>query len=427
MRDFWNSIRGYPIRAFIICYLVYAASQFDAAIFGYVLPAIRAEFGLTTGQTGTLIAIASALAGLFLVGMGLLIDRRGRAKILAISTSATGVLIAAHALVLGPLTLVLARAVTTAVGGSAYAVTGAVTAEEAPARYRGLIAGLLQTAYPLGWFISGLLVAVLVGDWGWRVTFLVGLLTVPLGWIVFKYLREPKRFLAAKQEGQPRASIGELFRGGRAPRVASLFVAQFLFVMAYSSSAFYLPTYFVDVRGLTLADSSLRVALANGVGVFGYILAALTGEFLLSRRTTVVLWTLLGASSFLWLIHGAEDLTTALIALGLMSMFFYGTAAVKFALIAEVFPTHLRATGLAFCGSLAVSLGSALGPFLTAQIAEARGWDFAFTWFVTTPLFLAGFLYMFIKPLPSGLEVEDIQKLLDERAEAARTNEAKAK
>jgi MFS family permease len=427
MHAFWQSVRGYPVRAFAICYLVYAASQFDSAIFGYVLPAIRAEFGLTTGQTGTLIALASALAGLFLVGIGLLTDRRGRAKVLGFSTGATGLLIAAHALVLGPITLVIARAVTTAVGGSAYAVTGAVTAEEAPARYRGLIAGLLQTAYPLGWFLSGLLVAALIGDWGWRVTFLVGLLTVPLGWLVLKYLREPKRFLAAKQDGQPRASLRELFRGGRGPRVASLFTAQFLFVMAYSSSAFYLPTYFVDVRGLTLADSSLRVALANGIGVFGYILAALTGEFLLSRRTTVVVWTLLGASAFLWLIHGAQDLTTALIALALMSMFFYGTAAVKFALIAEVFPTHLRATGLAVCGSLAVSLGSALGPFLTAQIAELRGWDFAFTWFVTTPLFLAGFLYIFIKPLPSGLEVEDIQKLLEERADSARMREANAK
>ena len=36
--------RGYPLRAFWICFTAYALSQMDLALFGYVLGGIRAEF-----------------------------------------------------------------------------------------------------------------------------------------------------------------------------------------------------------------------------------------------------------------------------------------------------------------------------------------------------------------------------------------------
>jgi MFS family permease len=93
-------------------------------------------------------------------------------------------------------------------------------------------------------------------------------------------------------------------------------------------------------------------------------------------------------------------------------MFFYGTAAVKFAYVAEVFPTRLRATGLAFCGSLAVTLGTATGPLLISYSVEHIGWDQAFSLFGALPLFLAGLLYLLLKPVPSGIDVDEVEEQL---------------
>ena len=97
-----------------------------------------------------------------------------------------------------------------------------------------------------------------------------------------------------------------------------------------------------------------------------------------------------------------------MIAFGVMAMFFYGTAAVKFAYVAEIFPTRLRATGLAFCGSLAVTLGTAVGPLTISYSVEHIGWDRAFSLFGALPLFLAGLMYLLLKPVPSGLDVDEV-------------------
>ena len=121
----------------------------------------------------------------------------------------------------------------------------------------------------------------------------------------------------------------------------------------------------------------------------------------------MALWTLLGAAAFLVLIWGTKTYAETITAFAVMTMFFYGTAAVKFAYLAEVFPTHLRATGLAVCGSLAVNLGIALGPLAIATAVERYGWDLAFSVGVGVPLVAAGLLYLRLTPVPSGLDVDE--------------------
>ena len=130
---------------------------------------------------------------------------------------------------------------------------------------------------------------------------------------------------------------------------------------------------------MQLTDSAILVGVGNGIAVFGYILAAYIGEFVLTRRTTVIIWTVLGALSFLYLIWFTSEYIETLIAFSVMSMFFYGTAAVKFAYIAETFPTVIRATGLSVCSSLAVNLGIAFGPLLISYSVAMWGWDMAFS------------------------------------------------
>ena len=137
----------------------------------------------------------------------------------------------------------------------------------------------------------------------------------------------------------------------------------------------------------------------------------------MKRRNTVVLWTMLGALSFQALVWMTSDFASTLWVYGLMSMFFYGSAAVKFAYLAEVFPTRLRATAMASCGSLAVTLGSASGPYMVSRAVEHFGWDIGYSVFVGVPLVIAGLLYLLLTPVPSGLEVEEVEALLARRPE----------
>ena len=42
-----DSLRGYPLSAFLICLIAYTTAQMDLARFGYAVPEISAEFDLT--------------------------------------------------------------------------------------------------------------------------------------------------------------------------------------------------------------------------------------------------------------------------------------------------------------------------------------------------------------------------------------------
>ena len=428
----WSQIRGYPLQAFIICHLAYMFSQVDLALFSYAIPSIRETFNVTDQAMAWVVSLSYTFGAIVQVYFGTLTDRFGRKNMLIFVTVTSSLLIAAHSIVpqssaqiiiggvafsVGIIVMTALRALAMAAGGALYPATGAIVTEEAPARYRGILAGLLQTAFPLGAFFAALFAAPILDTFGWRPLFLVGLLSIPYIWVINSYLRETKRFKghiagSSFDKEKSRAKLIVLFAPEMRGRTVTLFFAQFIFVIAYGVSAVWLPTYLFDSRGMAQSDATYIVGIANGVAVIGYFIAAYVGEFVLTRRTTVTIWTLLGAGSFLcmiWLTSGYWD---TLIVLCITTTFFYGTAAVKFAYIAEVFPTHLRATGLAVCSSLAVNLGIALGPLVVAYSKEDIGWDMAMSVVVAVPLGIAGLLYLRLKPIPSGLEVEEVDRRL---------------
>lgn len=403
--------RGYPTRLWLTCFGAYALSQMDLALWSYALPLIRIDFDMSRTQIGVLTGAAFALGGVALVWLGMLADRIGRKKTMMGGIVAASVFVAAHAVAMNPLALGALRAASMASGGLLYPSTGALVAEEAPARIRGLMTGLLQVAYPIGWFLASLLAVFVLADYGWRVLFLAGLIGLPFAYIVKRMVRESSRFLAPAANA-PRASIGALFAPAIRRRTVTLFLAQYFFVIAYGGAFIFSPIYFHEERGFDIAGTATLVGLSNLIGVLGYFLAAWVGEFYLTRRTTTVIWTLLGSVFFVVFLWFTDDYAESMVAFSVMAVFLLGTAAVKFAYIAELFPTHLRATGLAFCGSFAVLLGQATGPALIGWLADTRGWDVAMFVGGALPLLIAGILYLYLKPLPSGLDVDEVQRRL---------------
>ena len=403
-----ESLRGYPLSAFLICLIAYTTAQMDLALFGYAVPAIRAEFELSLSEVMAVVSTAFLMGGALLVVLGWLTDRLGRLPLFQFSLLGSSVLVALISVAPGVMTLTALRGASIAVGGLSYPITGAIITEETPARLRGIMMGLLQIGYPLGWALASLWSMWLLSEYGWRQLFWVGLVSLPMVWVVRRYLREPPRAIAARSNEAP-ASLSELWAKGTRERALTLFCAQFLFVWAYAASIFLFPSFLREVRALDAFDFSLLIGAGNAIGVAGYVLAAWIGERVWTRRNTVVLWTLLGSLLFQVLVWLPESFTQILIVYALMSMFFYGSAAVKFAYLAEVFPTRIRALAMTCCGSLAVTLGSAAGPYSVSLAIEAWGWHIGYAALVGVPLALAGLLYLTLDAVPSGLEVEEIE------------------
>jgi MFS family permease len=386
-----TAIQGYPLRAFLICLVCLTFANLDHSLFAFVLTEISEEYGWSLVERGWFIALTFLVAAVIIMRAGVIADRIGRRPVLLTSMLTAPFLVAAMFWAPGTLSLLVLRTLGFSAAGTAAPISGTIVVEEVPARLRGLLTGILQVAYPLGWFAASLIVPAVYIAFGWRYVFFVGLIGLPFAWLVWRYLREPKAWRDAAAErarSGTRAGVHELFTPEYRYRTLMLLLGQFLQVFAYGST-FLLTAYFREARGWSAEDAIQMVGLSYGIGALGYIAAAVVGEFLMNRRDVIVLWCGLGSLAFAAMIWWADGWNQTVLAFGAMTF------------MAESFPAHLRATGVSFSGSVGVNLGIALGPLaLSYSIGWLGSWEAAFTLCGVVPVALAAVTYLGLRRLP---------------------------
>lgn len=406
--DFFQAIRGYPLLAFLICLCGVSLENMDQALFQYVFPQLMAHFQWTPQQAGIYSALVFTIAGASIAALGVLTDRVGRKRVFLLSMIIGSFFVATMFWARTTWQLLLLRTVGFATGGIQSPVVGTIVVEESPPRYRGLLSGVLQIGYPLGWALASaacLMLISLVGQdaWlagAWRYAFFISLLSIPYFLLIAKYLRETKAFLSAKaaysensHSAIRKPQVSELFSPQLRFKTIMLFLGEFFHVFAYGSTL-WLNLYFQKARLWQPKDAIAIVGLSYAVGSLGYIVSAYVGEFWLKRRNVIILWAQLGALSFAVMIWLAHSWWAVLGSYCLMTFFFYGTTAVKFTFIAENFPTRLRATGVTFAGSLAVNLGIAYGPLVLGFAIERVGWNWAYSVCGIASIFVSGLFFL---------------------------------
>jgi len=393
---------GNTYKVFGICLIGVTFANLDHSLFTFVLTEISEEFGWSVVDRGRYIAITFVISGLMVTQLGVLTDRFGRRKMLLGATLLTPVFVSALTWVPNTLSLVIARSLGFAMAGAQSPITITTVMEESPARLRGLFSGILQIGFPIGFFLAAFLVPWVYQTWGWRYIFLLSLVFLPYAWIIAKYLREPAAWIAAREktkDGGKQPTTWALFAPGVRRKTILLFVGQFLYVFAYGSTIL-LVAYFRESLGWDAETAIQTVGFSFGVGAFGYVAAAFVGEFVISRRNTIVIWCLLGGLAFSAMIWLADGWGQIMVSFGVMTFFFYGAYAVIATFIAENYPADLRATATSFSGSFAVNLGLGLGPFALSEVIAAVNWEWAFTLCAVIPVVVAGCIFLGLNPVP---------------------------
>ncbi|HEY6331368.1 MAG TPA: MFS transporter [Blastocatellia bacterium] len=391
----------------------------DQALFGYAIPAIMSEFKIGISTIGVILSVSFVFSALSVVVIGLLTDQIGRRKAFVGCLAISAVLVGCQYWAATLAALVILRTASFGVSSGLSPITNTYTVEAAPPRYRGILTGVLQCGTPIGWFLASLVAVPLLKSYGWRAMFLPAFAVSPLALLLYRYLPESKRFEKRRhtsagagernsRSGGALKAIAELFKPHLFRRTVCCFLAFFMFGGAYSGTAFYFPKFFSEVRGYSEAEATMRVGLSYGIGVIGYVVASLIGEFRLTRRNTVVIWVSTGSLAFLGVTWLSTSYWSGVFWFGLMTMFFYGTSAVSTTLATEIFPTKVRATGAAFSASFALYLGFAVFPVLMARAIGAWGWLWAFTFIGAPPLLLCALFTLALPNLPSGVDVDDL-------------------
>lgn len=351
--------------------------MFDFMVFGFYATAIAKTFFPTDSAFASLmLALATFGAGFLMrplgaIFLGAYIDRHGRRKglIITLALMAMGTVLIACVPgystlgVLAPLLVLLGRLLQ---GFSAGVELGGVSvylAEIATPGRKGFFVSWQSASQQAAVVFAGLLGVGLnhwlspeeMGEWGWRIPFLIGCMIVPVIFVIRKSMQETPEFEARKHHPTLREivrSVGQNFGlviGGMA-------------LVIMTTVSFYLITAYTPTFGkaeLNLTDlQALLVTVCIGLSNFFWlpVMGSLSDKIgrkpLLLGSTILAILTAYPALS--WLV--ANPSFSHLLIVELWLSFLYGSynGAMVVALT-EIMPIEVRTTGFSLAYSLATA------------------------------------------------------------------------
>ena len=378
----------------------------DVMLYAFALTAIQSEFHLSSGKAGSVASLTlftSAFGGAL---AGFLADRHGRARMLIYSiliySVFTGVTATAHTFA----ELALWRAVVGFGLGGEWSAGSVLVAETWPAEHRGKAIGWMQSGWAIGYILAALLAAAILPTYGWRPLFLVGAFPALLTLWIRRAVPEPEiwRRAVKRSEAPP---IGRLLRPPLFQRAlfATLLATSLLF--AYWGLFTWIPAYLASPvsqggAGLGVVKSAAWIVPVQIGAFFGYTLFGVLADRF--GRRPVLLFFVLGAAAVVPLYGLGNRYAGALLVLGpLIGFFGHGYFSVFGAMLAELFPSVIRATAQGLCYNFGRGV-SALAPFAIGAISESHGIGGALTF--TAAFFLIGGVLILFLPETRGEALE---------------------
>lgn len=387
-----------------------ALEWFDWLVFALLSAVISRHFFPSGDPTAALLSTLAVFGvGFFFRPLGGILlarftDKKGRkaGMILTILMMSGGSLLIGLAPtyqqvgVLAPVILVLARIMQGLSAGGEVAAVAAYIAESSPAGKRGQYGSVFYITSNTGSLLATLVVPLLnstlgqdvVADWGWRIPFIfaaaLGLLTL----LMRRGASETEAFLdeLEKRKGGATGSLGELF-ANHFPDVLRLFFISALVGIWYYVFASYLPAYQVS-RGMNPQESFLASTVA-------IILFTCTLPFLgrwsdlFGRRRIMIAFTVLCTLAAVPLFSMLKPAFWSQILVQLSALLIFGLyAAVSAVMMAEQFPTRVRALGIGVPYGLAVAIFGGSAPYLMQKL-NAMGMSQYFNWYLMAVAFAA--------------------------------------
>jgi MFS family permease len=387
-----QSVTRYQWLVLFVAWLGWVFDSMDSTIYALVLqPALHDLLPVTTGGPASADAIAhygGIIFSIFLIGwaiggvlFGVVADHLGRTKALIYTILIYAAFTGLAALSQTWWQLALYRFITALGIGGEWAAGAALVAEVWPEDKRTKAAGLLQSAWAAGFLFAALL-NLFLRNCSWRFVFVVGIIPAIVALFVFRWVREPERWVKAraeeKQSGARSPKLAELFSPGliRSTLVGSGLA--FVAVFGLWGATNWTPTLIralPDLKALGAADLTSRVSYAtmmlNVGALIGYFSFGPVADWLGRRRAFALMC--LGSLVMLPVTFMApRSYTEVLLLLPLLGFFNNGIFSGFPIYLPELYPTRIRATGAGFCFNIGRIL-AATGPLVTAYLVTALG------------------------------------------------------
>lgn len=421
MASISDRLSGLPLGKFhwkllALTMLGWAFDSMDTGIVAFVLAKMLSSWNLTSEQVGYIGSIGLAGMACGAVLSGWLADYMGRKKLFAAT-----LLIYSFATGLCGLSwnyeslLVFRFLVGFGVGGQ-LPVAVTLMSEYSPARHRGKMIVLLESAWAVGWLAASVIAYLIIPKYGWQIAFYIGALPALMVFYLWRmvpesvlYLVEKGRYAeahaqVAKIEAELGVPVGapptaeemaarkqtfsfiDLWSGPYLKRTVCLWILWFGTVFAYYGIFTWLPSLLVK-SGHTLIRSFEYVMWMTLAQIPGYFTAA----YLVDRiGRKITLASFLSACAICAYLFGNAKAASEILLWGcLLSFFNLGAWGVLYTYSPEMYPTHARATGVGFAAAFG-RIGGILAPLVVGSMMTGpEKFSAVFTMFTGVLLIIA--------------------------------------
>ena len=250
--------------------------------------------------------------------------------------------------------------------GGEYGASATYLSEVADEKHRGFYSSF-QYVTLIGGQLCAILVLLLLQQlfltpeqlraWGWRIPFVIGALLALVALVMRRNLHETDDFLAARQQVARRtSSVRELMQY---PREVLLVVG---LTMGGTTAFYTYTTYMQKFLKLSVGLDDIQTTVVTGGSlIFALCLQPLYGALSdrIGRRPLLMWFGVMGTICTIPLLDALQATKSALVAFLLIAgawLIVAGYTSINAVVKAELFPTHIRATGVGLPYAVTVSI-----------------------------------------------------------------------
>ncbi len=383
------------VTVFVLSLLCMTFEGYDTYAVSYIGPELLTLWHLSTATLAVTFTAGTVGSALGYLAIGPLADRLGRRVPVVAGTATFGAMSILSTTAPGSASFIFWRLLVGLALGAALPNIVAIATEVTPARRRSLVVVVLYSGFAIGSALAGLVAGRLMPALGWGSVLWVGG-AVPLGLslAMWRWLPESPRFMVLRNPWDPRLRgllerlagvaavptephfrlhderlrgqpIRDLFNDGRALSTLMIWLVLAMDVTTIGALVFWIPTL-LNTAGQTAAQGiNFSVVLLMGGIVGAFIIG-----WCMDRLGTYRILIPAHICATLFIVAFAVLVKTSPVAVAfLIGITLNGGTSGSQGLLARLYPTALRTTGVGWASALSRLIGIAQPLFIGVMLA----------------------------------------------------------
>lgn len=401
-----------------LIWLGWMMSFLDRMVMSVSLPFIGADLKIDTTSQGLIISAFFVGYAAFQIPGGLLADRFGPRKVMAVAITWWSVFTSLTGMALTMPILLAVRFLFGVGEGSFPGASWKAIATYFPSGQRGRATAIQSSVNTLGPALAVVVAASIIGAFGWRTVFVAlgvpGLL-VAAG-MYWYYRDRPKDHPAISREELDELEADRAVQPGagavdapvplanvlKQPVLWQMAFIWFFFDITFWGFSSWLPSYLMKIRGFSLAQTGVLAAVPFLCGTVGTLLGGYCSDKFKSNRKWWYVLTAAVSAGFLYLTFSVESANAAVIYQCVSSFFMFFAMAMFWGMLMDKIPSRIMgvASGVVNFGG---QLAGVVSPPIIGFLIKTGGGSYSSAFmFMILALVLSGVVTMTLRSTEAG-------------------------